>query len=261
MKPIRNHWIFQMYLCAVTLFVSGAPLTWAQNAPESVPRSMDMVWIDMVGGQHNIMYSAWKEGAWSEPLRVTNDTLDNLAPCIDTGKDGKKHLVWMAVDATGHRVKHAVLDQSRWSEPDVIPTLPAVSGAPFVTIDDNGVVWVVFAGNDGEDDDIYCTRLINGVWTVYQRVNADNDAPDIHPFIEITTQNQVVITWQGYRDNGYVTLQSVWENGAWQAGTVVQDGVKTEKDFSGVREAAKAGVVLPAFVGDTSQVFLRGNDN
>lgn len=260
MKLSRNGWIFGVLLWALLVSAPvGAPAR-ADNAAASVPGAMDMVWVDTAGSRHDILFSAWDGDSWSEPVRVTNDVVDNLAPCIDTGADGKKHLVWMAVDATGHRVKHAVFDGAKWSEPELIPTLPAVSGAPFVVADDNGVVWVVFAGNDGEDDDVYCTRLINGKWTVYQQVNADNEYPDIHPFIEITTDKKVVVTWQGYRDKGYATLQSVWQGGTWQTETVVGEAAKAAMTTADA-QGGNAGVTLPDFVGDSRQVFIRTKDN
>lgn len=260
MKPKSNGWFLAALVWAMLVLAPGGTAAWAENATGSAPGAMDMVWVDTQGGQHDILFSTWNGDAWSAPVRVTNDAVDNLAPCIDTGADGKKHLVWMAVDATGHRVKHAVFDGAKWSEPELIPTLPAVSGAPFVVADDNGVVWVVFAGNDGEDDDIYCTRMVNGTWTVYQRVNAKNEVPDIHPFIEITTDKKVVVSWQGYRDAGYVTLQSMWKDGAWQAETVVQEAAAAAKAAVDA-QGAEAGVTLPDFVGDSRQVFIRTNEN
>ena len=258
MKPSRNGWFFGALVWA--LLVSALGGAQAADAVVSTPGAMDMVWVDSNEARHDIRFSTWNGAQWSDPMRVTNDAVDNLAPCIDTGADGKKHLVWMAVDATGHRVKHAVFDGSKWSEPEVIPTLPAVSGAPFVVADDNGVVWVVFAGNDGEDDDVYCTRLINGTWTVYQQVNVDNESPDIHPFIEITTDKKVVVTWQGYRDTGYVTLQSLWQGGKWQAETVVNEEAAGTAAIAG-GQAEEAGLPLPDFVGDARQVFIRTNGN
>ncbi len=258
MKPNRIGWFLGALVWALLVFTPGGAL--AASAAAASPGAMDMVWVDTNGAQHDIVISSWNGDKWSDPVRVTNDAVDNLAPCIDTGTDGKKHLVWMAVDANGHRVKHAVFDGTKWSEPEVIPTLPAVSGAPFVVADDNGVVWVVFAGNDGEDDDVYCTRMINGTWTVYQQVNADNEYPDIHPFIEITTDKKVVVTWQGYRDTSYVNLQSLWQGGKWQAETVVNDDAAGTAVIPG-GQAEEAGLTLPDFVGDARQVFIRTNDN
>ena len=67
---------------------------------------------------------------------------------------------------------------------------------------------------------------------------------------------QVVVTWQGYRGDGYVTLQSVWGGDGWQPETVVAeaDGQAEEESEATTETPAES---LPDFVTDKRQVFTR----
>ncbi len=56
-----------------------------------------------------------------------------------------------------------------------------------------------------------------------RRVHADNDTPDLHPYVEITDTNTVVVTWQGYRGDGYVTSGASGLGDGWQPETVVDE--------------------------------------
>lgn len=244
-------------LLACCVFLQGTARA-AVGRQADGPR--DMVWSAADGlGKQAISFSTWKSGRWSEPVQVTSDNADNYTPCIEAGPDGKKYLVWTAYDEYGQNIRYAVFEDGKWSAARKIPGLPPTSGAPFVAVDDRGRVWVVFLGNDGEDDEIYWTRLENGAWTESRRVHADNDTPDIHPYVEITRDSRVVVTWQGYRGEGYATLRSVWGGDGWQAETVVPEDARQAE----VTEAAGADTQadqLPAFVTDKRQVFTRTYD-
>ena len=257
MKSTLWNCFFGFFILGLGGTLYGGDVAVAET-PSALPfNGMDMVWAEKDGLRHEVFYSSWDGENWSDPIRVTNDDSDNVAPCIDAATDGKKHLVWMSVDVTGHRVKHAAFDGAKWSDSQQIPSLPAVSGAPFVAIGENDEVWVVFSGNNGEDDDIFTTRLVDGEWTNYQQVNADNESPDIHPFVEVDNDNKVRITWQGYRESGYVTLQSMWREGKWQPETVVSAQDKEAESAPEWSQGGKAGMTLPDFVDEGSQVFIR----
>lgn len=238
--------------CCVVL--GQHPAAAAVAGPES-PR--DMVWSASDGHNQRIYFSSFANGSWSVPVRVNSDNGDHYAPCIDRAVNGTRHLVWAAYDEYGQTIQHAVLANGKLSAAERLPFLPATSGAPFVAVDDRGRVWVVFLGNDGEDDDIYWTRLENGIWTESRRVHADNNTPDIHPYVEITRDDNVVVTWQGYRDDGYVTLQSVWGSDGWRPETVVPE----EDDQIEAAGADSAVEQLPPFVTDKRQVFTRTYHN
>lgn len=226
--------------------------TLAEAADQPKDNAKDMVWAASDGVRHAIYISTWSNNNWSSPVKVTTDNTDNITPCIDVAADGTKYLVWTTVDPKGHRIRYAVFSGKAWSAPQDLPEQPEGANAPFVAVDDAGVAWVVFTGNDGVDDDIYFARLVKGKWSKAARVNAPNQTPDMNPYIEITTDNTVVATWQGFRGEGYAMLQSVWSKGKWQAEQAVsEETLLTEDNITAPEEA------LPDFVEDKRQVFTR----
>ncbi len=245
--------VLRLLALACCVLLQGHPAAAAATGSQG-PR--DMVWSASDGHNQRIYFSTFANGSWSAPVRVTGDNGDHYLPCIDRAADGTRHLVWATYDEYGQTIQHATLAKGKWSAAERLPALPATSGAPFVTVDDRGRVFVVFIGNDGEDDDIYWSRLENGTWSESRRVHADNDTPDLHPYVEITDTNTVVVTWQGYRGESYVTLQSVWSGDGWQPETVVDeaDGQAEEESEATAETPAEP---LPDFVTDKRQVFTR----
>ena len=213
----------------------------------------DMVWAASDGVRHAIYISTWSNNNWSDPVKVTTDNTDNITPCIDVAADGTKYLVWTTVDTKGHRIRYAVYSGNSWSAPKELPDQPEGANAPFIAVDDASVAWVVFTGNDGVDDDIYCSRFVKGAWSKPSRVNAPNQTPDMNPYIEITASNTVVATWQGFREEGYTMLQSVWSKGKWQAEepAAAEDAAPAEEDATATQDT------IPDFVVDKRQVFTR----
>ena len=224
----------------------------ASAANQQSDNTKDMVWAASDGVRHAIYISTWSNNKWSSPIKVTTDNTDNITPCIDVAADGTKYLVWTTVDTKGHRIRYAVYSGKTWSAPKELPDQPEGANAPFVAVDDAGVAWVVFTGNDGVDDDIYFSRLVKGAWSKPARINAPNQTPDMNPYIEITTGNTVVATWQGFRGEGYTMLQSVWSKGKWQAEeAVAEETALAEEDTASTQDT------IPDFVEDKRQVFTR----
>lgn len=251
-NPGRKVFIWLLLFLSIAIVHNGSAVVADDKTPGV---TKDMVWSATDGLRQEIFFSSWKNNAWSTPVQVTNNNADNLAPCIDTAGDGKKYLVWLSVEGQSQEIQYAVFDGTQWSEAKTLPSLPAHPGAPFVAVDDKGVVWVVFAGNENDDDDIYSTRFINGKWSASQRVNVENESPDIDPFIEITRDKRVAVTWSGFRENTYVTLQSVWDGKKWQAETVVAEDKKSVET-----DDQESQMPLPDFVTDKKQVFTRSYD-
>ena len=230
-----------------------------EKAETAVAVGRDMVWADYEGQRRDIYFSTQaKDGAWSEPLRISDGKTDSLLPCIVNTAAGGKFVVWTVMEDARLGIRYAVFDGEEWSEPQLVPGMPRDATMPFVAADDAGVVWLVFVGNDGAgQDDIYCVRLQEGRWTKPERVNAPNEAPDIHPFIEIDRDGDIQVTWEGFRGDGYVPLTTRRRDGEWTAEEPLpqEDGEALEQNRKRFAEEQ-----LPDFVRDRSMLFMRGGD-
>ena len=250
-----------LLLCAIfaAAFSSVSACASLNEENKGVAVDRDMVWSAYDGLRREIFFSTQKKGgAWSEPAQLTNSNADNLLPCIVSAPDGKKYVVWTAMEDTRLNVRYAVFDGAAWSEPANIPGVPENTTMPFVAADDNGVLWLVLAGNDGAgQDDVYSIRLQNGQWSKALTVNSSNDVPDVNPFIEIARNGVIQVTWEGFRNNDYTLLNSQWQGDRWS-----EEQPLPQEDREKMRQERKKTEeeVLPEFVQDRSMLFIRSNN-
>lgn len=219
----------------------------------------DMVWSAYDGLRREIYFSSQEKGGrWTEPLQLTNGNADNILPCVVTTPDGKKYVVWTAMEGADLAVHYAAFNGTAWSEAQAVPGLPELSTMPFVAVDDAGALWLVFVGNDGSHhDDIYCIQLQKDSWGKALQVNAENDVPDVNPFIEIDQDGVVLVTWEGFRGNGYTLLTARWLGDRWSE----EQALRPEEVEQLQQERRQAEEEpLPEFVEDRSMLFIRSNN-
>ncbi|MBM9538005.1 hypothetical protein [Desulfobulbus alkaliphilus] len=251
-------------LCCKTLSSMGliclllASTGWTEEVdkPETVwSASRDLIWSASDGLRREIFFSSLINQKWTEPFQVTYDNADNLTPSIDRTSRGMRYAVWAAVDQTGHIIRYAVSEKGGWSEARTIPELPWTATTPFISVGPDDDIWVVFAGNNGDSDDIYYTRLAGTAWTKPERVHAENQVPDIQPYLEIDDTGRMLLTWEGYRGDRYRTLRSVWNGEGWGEEFLLEEDGDAE---SALEEPSTSEI--PEFVEDRLHAFLRVYD-
>lgn len=253
---IRNLFFFAG-LCLSPFLAGGVSGGEALEADIAVSR--DMVWADSDGQRRDIYFSSQeKGGAWSEPVRISDGKTDSLLPCVVSRPDGTKFVVWTVLRDGRLGVMYSMREDGNWSKPQEVPGLPQDATMPFAAADDAGALWLVFAGNDGaEQDDIYCVRLRDGEWTKPERVNGANEVPDIHPFIEIDSGGGIQVTWEGFRDGGYTQLTTHLLDGEWTEEEALPEDDKKLMEQEREKFAEEK---LPDFVRDRSMLFVRGSE-
>ena len=97
----------------------------------------------------------------------------------------------------------------------IIPTNTSSDLAASTIVDANGDTWLVWSGTDSTDDDIYYARWKEGRWTIPQRVNSDNDWPDIQPELSLNTTGLPQVTWNGFDGQVYRQFNSEWDGKKW----------------------------------------------
>jgi hypothetical protein len=205
--------------------------------------------------RREIFFSSLINQSWTEPFQITYDNSDNLSPSIERTSQGVRYVVWAALDHTGHTIRYAFSEGNGWSEPRVIPELPWTATTPFISAGPDGEIWVVFTGNNGDDDDIYYTRLAGATWTKPERVHAQNETPDINPYFEIDEIGRLLVTWEGYRGDRYRMLRSVWNGEGWDEEVLLEEGAEAESSGDEPSESE-----IPEFVEDRLHAFLRVYD-
>ncbi len=75
---------------------------------------------------------------------------------------------------------------------------------------------MVWAGFDGNDDEIYWSRWEGKKWSQAERVVSDNDVPDLLPVLSIDKNNVLTVQWQGLVGSGYATVSRSYVDNKWQ---------------------------------------------
>jgi len=208
----------------------------------------EIVWSQNDGLRYEIYHSATEEGEWELPEKLTDNNANNMHPAFVIAPDSSRWVFWSAVRPDGISIQYLVGKGGEWSEPMTM-NMEGLSSAiaPSVLIDSHGTIWMVWAGNDGSNqDEIYWSRYKGSAWQKPQMVNAANQVPDIRPEISRNKQGKLEVRWQGFRGNTYKDLVSVWDGTAWSA----------EQEFQKEKEPEKEAPVLPKFVPQGSQYVL-----
>jgi len=217
------------------------------------PSFVEAVWSQTDALGHAAIYYAGRkqDAPWSEPVKITNDQFDNLHPVLADGPDGRKWVVWSAVNQPDFFIHYSILADGVWSAPRAIPSDLSSNTAPFVAVDGSNVIWVVWSGNDGvSNDEIYFSRCRAGKWDGPVRLNPKNEVPDILPQITIAYGKPPVVTWLGFRNGDYHRLQSSYRGGAWSKPVEISDAAEAT-----IEQAARE-IVLPAVVKHPERAFI-----
>jgi hypothetical protein len=217
---------------------------------------MELVWSQSDGLRKEIYASSCKNGAWSEPVKITNSNANKLHPVLELAPDGRRWAFWSAVDLNGISIEYATAAQdSAWSEPKQMELNQNSAITPSVLIEDSGAVWLVWAGNSGSQDEIYFSRYVNSAWEEPAAVHPANQVPDIKPEISRNSSGQIEVRWLGVRDGRYKLLASTYSSaGGWSAEQEIAEDRKKEEDTL-KEEEVKSG--LPDFLPQDSQYSLK----
>ncbi len=241
--------LFMLICCFVPAAGAAGPA-----ARAATPSFVEAVWSQPDSLGHAAIYYAGRkhDAPWSEPVRITSDQFDNMHPVIADGPDGRKWVVWSAVNQPDFFIHYSISTNGVWSAPRAIPSDLSSNTAPFVAVDKANVVWVVWSGNDGvSNDEIYFSRFRAGKWDHPVRLNPQNNVPDILPQIAIATGKSPVVTWLGFRNGEYHRLQSSWQGGAWSEPVEISDATAQ----AAIEQAARK-IALPATVAHPERAFI-----
>ena len=215
----------------------------------------DLAWSQSDGLRHEIYTSSYQDGEWISQVKITDNNANNLHPVLDIGADGKKWLFWSAVRPDGISIEYAVLENDEWSDPQTLPFEQNSSITPSVLADNKGGVCLVWAGNDGGNDDIYVSWLKGKKWTKPKIIHAPNEVPDIKPEIACNEDGKTEVSWIGFRGSSYTKLVSVYsDNTGWSA---EQEKLENEEQQAQEQNQEEQETELPSFLPADSQFFLK----
>ncbi len=178
-----------------------------------------VVWADRRTGVPQLFYKRWDGTGWTSDVRLSPSALYQIEPGIAVGPDGTVHVVWLGQQAAGQwtyevRCKH--WDGAVWTADELLTSTPTISNLrPVVEVDSNGLVHVVWAKRDPEEE-LYTRRWNGSTWTAAERLsNADNESD--YPDLAADQNGNVHLVWEDWR--GYPQDPDIyyrrWDGAAW----------------------------------------------
>jgi hypothetical protein len=144
----------------------------------------DTVWCayqSWRNGQADVWVSSEVHGgAWSTPVRLTTDSLEQLYPCITADHAGRPWVFWIT-QANGRWSIQGRTNQGGW-QPAFLLDSTGDDGPPRAAVDVLGDIWVVWQSRQGTQSHIYCARRSDSTWTAPEPVTSgstDDYLPDI----------------------------------------------------------------------------------
>ncbi len=175
----------------------------------------DLVWSQSDGLREEIFFSSYKDGEWKTACQVTDDNADNLHPSIDQTSDATRWIAWTAVEDGVYSIQARSVRGEQLGEVKTISTGLPMNIYPTVIVDRTGVVWIVWSGNQGNNDDIFFSRLVGGVWQHPRPVHPANQVPDIQPAVSLASDGMPLVRWQRFVAGSYRQVESHWRGRTW----------------------------------------------
>jgi len=216
-----------------------------------IESDIDVVWSSSDGLKMEIFYAQRQDGAWLEPVQISDDHQDNIYPVIDRDSSGRRWIFWSAYQNNTMELHYTSGRDQDWQPPEALETERKTNISPSVVVDADDRVWVVWSANDGGLDDIFYAYFSDGGWSDPSLVHDENEFADLLPVIDIDPAGVPIVTWRVSKDGKNFTVTSRWIDGEFSEPEIIEveneDGDETESDL----------LELPSDVKNSSMIFIR----
>lgn len=141
------------------------------------------------------------------------------APVILTAEDRMEGVAWL--EGTGQddfSILASVWNGTSWEDVEVVSAGTGRAQLALAsTVLDDGSWLVLWAGYDGNDDDIFWSRRVDGRWTQPERIHANNKVPDVLPTV-VTHGDMAHAAWSYFDGSDYRIRTARWNGSSWTEG-------------------------------------------
>lgn len=211
-----------------------------------------IVWSHTSVNRYSLKMSSKHNNQWSAPEMIEESDNPIIVPTLSAKQGGDIFAAWTELNGDKGRIRYKIKRNGAWESSQELMTATSSDMAPAIIIDSFGVPWIVWSGTDETDDDIYFSRWIGNQWQPPERVNDNDEWPDILPSISVDSRNRITATWQGYNGERYVKYSCYWTGKNWS-----QENVVGEIPL----ETGSSDQELPDFIPEGSQGSLRSRES
>ena len=173
------------------------------DATIDLPGHYWITYTSLMSNQSQIFVQEYKDGQWNEPLQVTNSLSYNVGPTMAVMPDGSLWVAWSGFDNISTSVYAKSYQKGKWSEEYRVSLPDAYEDTqPCLDIMPEGQPVIVWAGNDGQDDEILFASFQGRAWSEESQVNLPNQTPDIDPCL-CAVDGKILMLWSGFDKDSY----------------------------------------------------------
>jgi hypothetical protein len=138
-------------------------------------------------------------------------------PVLVTTNDRLDGALWLeGTSQQDFAIRAASWNGTSWERTELVaPSRGLPQLAVSATVLSDGSWLAVWAGYDGEDDEIYWSRRFDSDWSRPQRLHPGNRVPDILPSV-IARGDRASVAWSFFDGNDYRVRTATWDGSAWQ---------------------------------------------
>jgi hypothetical protein len=128
---------------------SAAPLVTAGSstflrAAASADGSVFVAWQSYRGGQSDIFLKAYREGAWSDEVKISESPANDWEPAIAAAPDGTAYIAWDTYDAGNYDICFRSWRHGELSALRRVTTGPQFQAHAGLAVDSQGRAWVAW---------------------------------------------------------------------------------------------------------------------
>ncbi len=198
-------------ILTLTLLLSVTSVACFSSEKSDSKRSLNkatIIWVGKKKAAFELFFSFFENGKWNKSRQLTFSDSINYLPTITNDKKGNTWGVWSALTKSGIQLHFAVIRNGIMiQEPKIIETGLSSNVGPYLEIDTNGKPLLVWAGNKGEDDDIYFSSWNDTKWDKPLRLHPKNEIPDYLPKIFIDQKGGGSVEWSTIGPEGQFIME------------------------------------------------------
>ncbi|NIM90298.1 MAG: hypothetical protein GTO17_05040 [Candidatus Aminicenantes bacterium] len=184
-------------------------------APDLSFDLQDSPWIVWINYQR-AHYRIFVEEIFSRKTWIINPVNTAYAPQIIADFNDRIWIFWSGRSLGEDGIFCRVYDRQDWlpiSQLNPGDEFPQTS--PSVSLDQNGFIWLIWSGYDGQDYEIH-GKFWNGTrWSKITRITANQQENDLFPDVSVVSGNRPIVVWEKTGKDGSHIFLKYLERDSW----------------------------------------------
>ena len=202
-----------------------------------------IVWDQYDGSGTRIYKSEFRDDMWTHPTGLSDgispegEWAQNQQVAMDS--NGNKVIVWEQFDGTACKISKSEYRDGIWSHlsslEDYISPDGQSANNPFLSMDKDGNIGIVWHQSDGIEQQIFLSEYRNGDWhhpqTLSENISPDNERA-LYPHIALSSNNHAIVVWEQFDGFDYQIYKGEYRNGVWDYPLSLTDSISPDGEHA-----------------------------